>query len=39
MSAPGETFEAYRKLIDDLKHEGPIWKHQVGAQMAVSLTE
>ena len=25
----GEAFEACRKLIDDLKHEVPIWKHQV----------
>jgi molybdopterin synthase catalytic subunit len=24
----GEAFEACRKLIDDLKHEAPIWKHQ-----------
>ncbi|WP_328942663.1 molybdenum cofactor biosynthesis protein MoaE [Streptomyces sp. NBC_00250] len=24
----GEAFEASRKLIDDLKHEVPIWKHQ-----------
>ncbi len=24
----GEAFEACRKLIDDLKHEVPIWKHQ-----------
>ncbi|RSS45175.1 molybdenum cofactor biosynthesis protein MoaE [Streptomyces sp. WAC08241] len=23
-----EAFEACRKLIDDLKHEVPIWKHQ-----------
>lgn len=25
----GEAFEACRKLIDDLKHEVPIWKHQM----------
>ncbi|MFJ2606027.1 molybdenum cofactor biosynthesis protein MoaE [Streptomyces sp. NPDC091279] len=25
----GEAFEACRKLIDDLKKEVPIWKHQV----------
>lgn len=25
----GEAFEASRRLIDDLKHEVPIWKHQV----------
>ncbi len=25
----GEAFEASRKLIDDLKHQVPIWKHQV----------
>lgn len=25
----GEAFAAARKLIDDLKHEVPIWKHQV----------
>ena len=25
----GEAFEAARRLIDDLKHEVPIWKHQV----------
>ncbi|MFD9005259.1 molybdenum cofactor biosynthesis protein MoaE [Streptomyces sp. NPDC059582] len=24
----GEAFSACRKLIDDLKHEVPIWKHQ-----------
>ncbi|MFG2135881.1 molybdenum cofactor biosynthesis protein MoaE [Streptomyces sp. NPDC048650] len=24
----GEAFEACRKLIDDLKHQVPIWKHQ-----------
>lgn len=24
----GEAFEACRKLIDDIKHEVPIWKHQ-----------
>ncbi|MFF4743247.1 molybdenum cofactor biosynthesis protein MoaE [Streptomyces chengbuensis] len=24
----GEAFEACRKLIDDLKHDVPIWKHQ-----------
>ncbi|MEF9885248.1 molybdenum cofactor biosynthesis protein MoaE [Streptomyces sp. P9-A4] len=24
----GEAFEASRMLIDDLKHEVPIWKHQ-----------
>ncbi|MER6436297.1 MULTISPECIES: molybdenum cofactor biosynthesis protein MoaE [unclassified Streptomyces] len=24
----GEAFEACRRLIDDLKHEVPIWKHQ-----------
>lgn len=24
----GEAFEACRKLIDDLKHAVPIWKHQ-----------
>lgn len=24
----GEAFEAARMLIDDLKHEVPIWKHQ-----------
>lgn len=24
-----EAFEACRRLIDDLKHEVPIWKHQV----------
>ncbi|MEV6551267.1 molybdenum cofactor biosynthesis protein MoaE [Streptomyces sp. NPDC051597] len=24
----GEAFAACRKLIDDLKHEVPIWKHQ-----------
>ncbi|CAM5720488.1 hypothetical protein SGLAM104S_01362 [Streptomyces glaucescens] len=23
----GEAFEACRRLIDDLKHEVPIWKH------------
>ncbi|MFF3633182.1 molybdenum cofactor biosynthesis protein MoaE [Streptomyces sp. NPDC002250] len=23
-----EAFEACRRLIDDLKHEAPIWKHQ-----------
>ncbi|MFD8598799.1 molybdenum cofactor biosynthesis protein MoaE [Kitasatospora sp. NPDC059646] len=27
----GEAFEASRRLIDDLKHEVPIWKHQVFA--------
>ncbi|MCT9932526.1 molybdenum cofactor biosynthesis protein MoaE [Planotetraspora sp. A-T 1434] len=27
----GEAFEACRKLIDDLKQEVPIWKHQVFA--------
>ncbi|MBB1242801.1 molybdenum cofactor biosynthesis protein MoaE [Streptomyces durbertensis] len=27
----GEAFEACRKLIDDLKHEVPIWKHQTFA--------
>ncbi|WP_340558171.1 molybdenum cofactor biosynthesis protein MoaE [Streptomyces sp. GSL17-111] len=27
----GEAFSACRKLIDDLKHEVPIWKHQVFA--------
>lgn len=26
-----EAFEASRRLIDDLKHEVPIWKHQVFA--------
>ncbi|WP_433497850.1 molybdenum cofactor biosynthesis protein MoaE [Sphaerimonospora sp. CA-214678] len=26
-----EAFEACRRLIDDLKHEVPIWKHQVFA--------
>ncbi|WP_329567409.1 molybdenum cofactor biosynthesis protein MoaE [Kitasatospora sp. NBC_01266] len=25
----GEAFAAARKLIDDLKHEVPIWKHQI----------
>lgn len=25
----GEAFEASRRLIDDLKHTVPIWKHQV----------
>ncbi|MFD0565203.1 molybdenum cofactor biosynthesis protein MoaE [Kitasatospora saccharophila] len=25
----GEAFAASRQLIDDLKHEVPIWKHQV----------
>jgi molybdopterin synthase catalytic subunit len=25
----GEAFAAARRLIDDLKHEVPIWKHQV----------
>ncbi|MER6303087.1 molybdenum cofactor biosynthesis protein MoaE [Kitasatospora sp. NPDC001539] len=25
----GEAFAAARQLIDDLKHEVPIWKHQV----------
>jgi molybdopterin synthase catalytic subunit len=25
----GEAFAASRRLIDDLKHEVPIWKHQV----------
>ncbi|MEU2617398.1 molybdenum cofactor biosynthesis protein MoaE [Streptomyces sp. NPDC007157] len=24
----GDAFEACRKLIDDIKHEVPIWKHQ-----------
>ncbi|AJT64518.1 molybdenum cofactor biosynthesis protein MoaE [Streptomyces chattanoogensis] len=24
----GEAFEACRRLIDDLKHQVPIWKHQ-----------
>ncbi|MEV6264935.1 molybdenum cofactor biosynthesis protein MoaE [Streptomyces sp. NPDC051784] len=24
----GEAFDACRKLIDDLKHQVPIWKHQ-----------
>lgn len=24
----GEAFEAARRLIDDLKHQVPIWKHQ-----------
>ncbi|MFF4601588.1 molybdenum cofactor biosynthesis protein MoaE [Streptomyces sp. NPDC001339] len=24
----GEAFDACRKMIDDLKHEVPIWKHQ-----------
>jgi molybdopterin synthase catalytic subunit len=24
----GEAFDACRRLIDDLKHEVPIWKHQ-----------
>jgi len=24
----GEAFEACRQLIDTLKHEVPIWKHQ-----------
>ncbi|MGW1163247.1 molybdenum cofactor biosynthesis protein MoaE [Streptomyces sp. NPDC002513] len=24
----GEAFEACRRLIDDLKHDVPIWKHQ-----------
>ncbi|MEV6790984.1 molybdenum cofactor biosynthesis protein MoaE [Streptomyces sp. NPDC051320] len=27
----GEAFEACRMLIDDLKHEVPIWKHQTFA--------
>ncbi|WP_232246503.1 molybdenum cofactor biosynthesis protein MoaE [Kitasatospora mediocidica] len=27
----GEAFAACRKLIDDLKHEVPIWKHQIFA--------
>ncbi|AUY49914.1 molybdenum cofactor biosynthesis protein MoaE [Streptomyces sp. CB01881] len=27
----GEAFTAARRLIDDLKHEVPIWKHQVFA--------
>ncbi|MFJ9696543.1 molybdenum cofactor biosynthesis protein MoaE [Kitasatospora sp. NPDC101183] len=27
----GEAFAAARRLIDDLKHEVPIWKHQVFA--------
>ncbi|WP_169948814.1 molybdenum cofactor biosynthesis protein MoaE [Microbispora sp. H11081] len=27
----GEAFEACRRLIDDLKREVPIWKHQVFA--------
>ena len=26
-----EAFEACRRLIDDLKHEVPIWKHQTFA--------
>src|SRR5437868_7050173 len=26
-----EAFEACRRLIDDLKHEVPIWKHQIYA--------
>jgi molybdopterin synthase catalytic subunit len=32
-SAPhrGEAFDACRRLIDDLKREVPIWKHQVFA--------
>jgi molybdopterin synthase catalytic subunit len=25
----GQAFEACRRLIDDLKHEVPIWKHQI----------
>ncbi|HEX6234515.1 MAG TPA: molybdenum cofactor biosynthesis protein MoaE [Jiangellaceae bacterium] len=31
VSAPhrGEAFDACRRLIDDLKREVPIWKHQV----------
>lgn len=24
----GEAFDACRRLIDELKHEVPIWKHQ-----------
>ncbi|HSI93493.1 MAG TPA: molybdenum cofactor biosynthesis protein MoaE [Jiangellaceae bacterium] len=33
VSAPhrGEAFDAGRKLIDDLKREVPIWKHQMFA--------
>ncbi|MEU6327635.1 molybdenum cofactor biosynthesis protein MoaE [Streptomyces sp. NPDC047049] len=27
----GEAFEACRRMIDDLKHEVPIWKHQTFA--------
>ncbi|MGK5529307.1 molybdenum cofactor biosynthesis protein MoaE [Streptomyces sp. URMC 129] len=27
----GEAFEATRRLIDDLKHQVPIWKHQTFA--------
>ncbi|GAB3966149.1 molybdenum cofactor biosynthesis protein MoaE [Streptomyces sparsus] len=27
----GEAFEACRRLIDDLKHEVPLWKHQTFA--------
>jgi molybdopterin synthase catalytic subunit len=27
----GEAFDACRRLIDDLKHEVPIWKHQTFA--------
>ncbi|KPI09864.1 molybdopterin biosynthesis MoaE protein [Actinobacteria bacterium OK074] len=27
----GEAFEACRRLIDDLKHQVPIWKHQTFA--------
>ncbi|MFF4774091.1 molybdenum cofactor biosynthesis protein MoaE [Microtetraspora fusca] len=30
----GEAFAACRRLIDDLKHEVPIWKHQVFADGA-----
>jgi len=25
----GQAFDACRRLIDDLKHEVPIWKHQI----------
>ena len=32
----GEAFDAARQLIDDLKHEVPIWKHQ---QFADGTTE
>src|SRR5690606_1029700 len=33
VSAPhrGEAFDACRRLIDDLKREVPIWKHQLFA--------